>query len=65
MQMELAWDKGLLSQRQHLNSFTAWMIAQAFKWSQDGVILLDVLVKGKPTKAVYDPGCVRIAVLKF
>ena len=44
------------------HAYPAQLVAQPFKWSSDGVILLDVTIQGHPAKGIYDPGCVGIAL---
>ena len=44
---------------------TAALFDQPFKWSSTGVITLMVKINGCSAKAIYDPGCVGLSLLKW
>ena len=60
--MEVGPDEQQAWRKQVAEVYPALLVAKAFQWSGDGIILTDVKVNGKPARAVYNPGCVGIAV---
>lgn len=42
--------------------YPSQLVAQSFKWSSDGVILLDVTVQRHHAKGIYDPNCLGVAL---
>lgn len=65
VQTEISQDEGLASRKNLVKHFPAAMIAQPFKWSSTGVIVLDVKINGHKARAIYDPGCVGLALSKW
>lgn len=43
------------------HAYPAHLLAQTFKWSIFGIILLNITVQEHRVKGIHDPGCVRIA----
>lgn len=43
-------------------AFPAMLVAKPFKWSAEGVIQIDITIDGHKAKAIYDPGCLGVAI---
>ena len=63
--MEVAQDENIVTRHQIAHQFPVALSAQPFKWSSTGVIILDVKINGHKAWAIYDPGCVGIAISKW
>lgn len=44
------------------HSYPARLIAQPFKWSSVGMILLNITIQGHQDKGIYNPRCVGVTL---
>lgn len=65
LQLEVAQEDGFAARRQLAQHFTAALVAQPFKWSGTGVVVLDIMLNEGKAKAIYDPGCVGVAISRW
>ena len=61
----MANNKQIVIRRQIAQMMSVALFVQPFKWSSIGVITLMVKINGCPAKAIYNPGCVGLALLKW
>ena len=65
IQISMVDDKKIVVRIQVAQMMTASLFVQPFKWFSIGVITLTVWINGYPARAIYDPGCVGLALSKW